>query len=107
MLSESFAAYESGGYSPQYLSLSQLDPDTLVMNEEDDLQRLVFARMQVQGTGSHVMGVMATEEQALQREARKGMTANEAEVSIVTALDSEAYLWIDKYRPRRPQYFNR
>jgi hypothetical protein len=24
------------------------------MNEEDGLQRLVFARMQVQGTGSHV-----------------------------------------------------
>jgi hypothetical protein len=84
MLSESFAAYESGGYSPQYLSLSQLDPDTLMMNEEDDLQRLVFARMQVQGTGSHVKGVMATEEQALQREAR-----------------------IDKYRPRKPRYFNR
>lgn len=54
MLSESFADYESGGYSPQYLSQSQLDPGTLVTNEEDDLQRLVFARMQVQGTGSRV-----------------------------------------------------
>jgi hypothetical protein len=54
MLSESFADYESGGYSPQYLNPSQLDPGTLVANEEDDLQRLVFARMQVQGTGSRV-----------------------------------------------------
>jgi len=54
MLSESFADYESGGYSPQYLGQSQLDPGTLVTNEEDDLQRLVFARMQVQGTGSRV-----------------------------------------------------
>lgn len=54
MLSESFAEYESGGYSPQYLSQSQLDPGTLVMNEEEDLQRLMFARMQVQGTGSRV-----------------------------------------------------
>jgi hypothetical protein len=56
MLSESFAANElgGGGYSPQYPSLSQLDPDTFVMNEEDDLQRLVFARMQVQSTGSYV-----------------------------------------------------
>lgn len=54
MLSESFADYESGGYSPQYLSQSQLDPGTLVMNEEDDLQRLMFARMQVLGTGSRV-----------------------------------------------------
>ena len=54
MLSESFADYESGGYSPQYLSQSQLDPGTFVMNEEDDMQRLEFARMQVQGTGSRV-----------------------------------------------------
>jgi hypothetical protein len=54
MLSESFADYESGGYSPQYLSGSQLDPGTFVMNEEDDLQRLVFTRMQVQATGCHV-----------------------------------------------------
>jgi hypothetical protein len=51
MLSESFADYESGGYSPQYLSQSQLDPGTFVMNEEDELQRLEYARMQVQGTG--------------------------------------------------------
>ncbi|PNF41374.1 Cactin [Cryptotermes secundus] len=107
MLSESFADYESGGYSPQYLSQSQLDPGTLVMNEEDDLQRLMFARMQVLGTGSRVESVMAAEEQALQREARKGMTADEAEFSVETALDSQVYLWSDKYRPRKPRYFNR
>lgn len=107
MLSESFADYESGGYSPQYLSQSQLDPGTLVTNEEDDLQRLVFARMQVQGTGSRVENVMAAEEQALQREARKGMTADEAEFSVETVLDNQVYLWSDKYRPRKPRYFNR
>ncbi|KAJ4434462.1 hypothetical protein ANN_23024 [Periplaneta americana] len=107
MLSESFADYESGGYSPQYLGQSQLDPGTFVMNEEDDLQRLVFARMQVQGTGSRVESVIAAEEQALQREARKGMTADEAEFSVETALDSQVYLWSDKYRPRKPRYFNR
>lgn len=107
MLSESFADYESGGYSPQYLSQSQLDPGTFVMNEDDDLQRLVFARMQVQGTGSRVESVMAAEEQALQREARKGMTADEAEFSVETTLDSQVYLWSDKYRPRKPRYFNR
>jgi hypothetical protein len=39
--------------------------------------------------------MMATEEQALQREARKGMTADEAEFSVDTALDSQVYLWSD------------
>lgn len=107
MLSESFADYESGGYSPQYLSQSQLDPGTLITTEEDDLQRLMFARMQVQGTGSRIESVITAEEQALQREARKGMTADEAEFSVESALDSQVYLWSDKYRPRKPRYFNR
>jgi hypothetical protein len=51
--------------------------------------------------------VIAAEEQALQREARKGMTADEAEFSVETALDNQVYLWSDKYRPRKPRYFNR
>jgi hypothetical protein len=51
--------------------------------------------------------VITAEEQALQREARKGMTADEAEFSVETALDSQVYLWSDKYRPRKPRYFNR
>lgn len=54
-----------------------------------------------------VQSVIAAEEQALQREARKGMTADEAEFSVETALDSQVYLWSDKYRPRKPRYFNR
>ncbi|GLH02384.1 Cactin [Gryllus bimaculatus] len=107
MLSESFADYESGGYSPQYLSANQLDPGTFVTTEEDDIQRLAFARAQVQGTGSRVESVITAEEQALQREARKGMTADEAEFSVETSLDSQVYLWSDKYRPRKPRYFNR
>jgi hypothetical protein len=45
---------------------------------------------------------MGTEEQTLQREARKGMTANEAEFSIETAFDTQEYQWIHRYRPRIP-----
>ena len=55
----------------------------------------------------YVQSVIAAEEQALQREARKGMTADEAEFSVETTLDSQVYLWSDKYRPRKPRYFNR
>jgi hypothetical protein len=105
--SDSEENYESGGYSPQYLSQSQLDPGTFVMNEEDDVQRLVFARKQVQGTGSRIDSVVTAEEQALQQEVGKGITANEEEFSVETALDSQVYLWSDKYRPRKPRYFNR
>lgn len=48
-----------------------------------------------------------TEEQRMTREARKGMGRDEAEFSVETKLDSQVYLWSDKYRPRKPRYFNR
>ena len=35
-----------------------------------------------------------------------GMTDDEATFSVETALDS-TYEWSDKYRPRKPRYFNR
>lgn len=54
MLSECFEDYESGGYSPKYLNPSQLEPGTFVTTEEDDVQRLEFARNQVLGTGQRV-----------------------------------------------------
>ena len=50
---------------------------------------------------------MVVEEMALQKEARKGMTNEEAEFSVETELDHQVYLWSDKYRPRKPRYFNR
>lgn len=50
---------------------------------------------------------MAAEEMALQKEARKGMTNDEAEFSVESELDNQVYLWSDKYRPRKPRYFNR
>lgn len=108
MLSESFADYDSGQYSPQYLNLSDLEPGTLITAEEDDEKRLAFARLQVQqGSSNSVQNPTSMEDEVLQREARKGMTGDEAEFSVESALDNQIYLWSDKYRPRKPRYFNR
>ena len=108
LLKESFADYDSGGYSPRYLEPSELEPGTFVIAEEDDLQRCEFARLQItQGAGQRVENVITAEEKALQREARKGMGGDEAEFSVETQLDTQVYLWSDKYRPRKPRYFNR
>ncbi|KAL0278396.1 UNVERIFIED_CONTAM: hypothetical protein PYX00_000227 [Menopon gallinae] len=107
LLSESLADYESGGYSPKYLSMSDLEPGTLITSEEDDLQRLTFARSQVSGTGQRLESIMSSEEKALHHEARKGMTNDEVEFSVESLIDNQIYLWSDKYRPRKPRYFNR
>lgn len=51
--------------------------------------------------------VFSKEELALQREARKGMTADEVEFSVESNIENQVFLWSDKYRPRKPRYFNR
>lgn len=107
MLSELIKDYESGGYSPQYLNSSNLEPGTLVILEEDDNQRLEYARNQVLKTGKRIQSVLSTEEAVMHREARRNMSSDEAQFSVEASLDAEIYLWSDKYRPRKPRYFNR
>ncbi|XP_015599202.1 cactin [Cephus cinctus] len=107
LLSESFCEYETGGYSPTYMTPSQLEPGTIVALEEDDNQRLEYARSLVLNTGCKVQNVMTVEEQAMHREARKNMGSDEAQFSVESSLEAQIYLWSDKYRPRKPRYFNR
>ncbi|KAK5648550.1 hypothetical protein RI129_003442 [Pyrocoelia pectoralis] len=107
MLNECFLSYTNGGYSPKFLSCDRLEPGTIVVSEEDDFKRLEFARAQVANSGKKVENVLTKEEIMLQREARKGMGEDEAQFSVEAALDNQVYLWSDKYRPRKPRYFNR
>lgn len=51
LLNECFASYEAGGYSPKLLTPDSIEPGTIVVTEEDDLNRLAFARNQVVGSG--------------------------------------------------------
>lgn len=46
---------------------------------------------------------------ALEREAQRAMGASHDEVqfSVEHALPDQPCLWADKYRPRKPRYFNR
>lgn len=61
MLNECFKAYEAGAYSPKFLNPDQIEPGTIVVNEEDDMKRLAFARMQVKGGGKKVEVRMKTD----------------------------------------------
>ena len=53
-----------------------------------------------------VESVGNAEEKALECEAKKGMGEDEAVFSVESALE-QTYEWSDKYRPRKPRYFNR
>lgn len=97
---------ESGSYSPKYIPQSELEPGTIVTLEEEDAQRLEFARNQVVSTGRKVQSVLSAEEQAMRREVSKNMDSDEAQFSVESSLEAQVYLWSDKYRPRKPRYFN-
>lgn len=105
-LEECFKAYETGGYSPKYLSADDIELGTIVFAEEDDLKRLEFARQQLTDKDQKAY-TFSKEDKLLQIEARKGMGEDEAQFSVEASLDNQVYLWSDKYRPRKPRYFNR
>lgn len=107
LMKECIDAYETGCYSPKLFSPSELEPGTIVVLEEDDLKRLQFARLQVTSTGKKMESTLTKEELELQKEARKGMGEDEVQFSVEASVENQIYLWSDKYRPRKPRYFNR
>lgn len=75
------------------------------MEIEDDKRKLQLARDQVVKTGS--AAIITTEDHVFEREARKGMGDDECQFSVEADVDKPLYVWSDKYRPRKPRYFNR
>jgi hypothetical protein len=106
VVGESIAKYSAGNFSPKLISQDDIEPGIFVIGEEEDDARLNMARSQVLNIGQRVENVWTAEEKALQMEAKKGMDNDEATFSVETPLD-HVYLWSDKYRPRKPRYFNR
>ena len=41
------------------------------------------------------------------KRAREGMNDEEAQFSVEVPLEKQTVLWSDKYRPRKPRFFNR
>ncbi|CAB3374237.1 Hypothetical predicted protein [Cloeon dipterum] len=107
LLNDAIALYEKGSYSPTYISPDALEEGIVIVTEEDDEKRILFARQRVLGHGTKVEDVTTAEERAMQKEARMGMNTDEVQFSVETSLEKEVYLWSDKYRPRKPRYFNR
>lgn len=105
-MSKSFRDYKAGGYLPTYVPYSQLEPGTLITQEDEDNRRLLYARQQVLITDRNIQK-LTTKEQAVRPEARKDMGSDKAQFSIESSLGTQSYLWSDKYRPRKPRYFNR
>ncbi|KAM8794924.1 splicing factor Cactin [Eudromia elegans] len=103
LIQQSLDDYDAGKYSPRLMGTNELPFDAHVIEAEEDLQRLLLLRQQLQVTGD------ATEstDDIFFRKAKEGMGADEAQFSVEMPLTGKAYLWADKYRPRKPRFFNR
>ncbi|KAM9718709.1 splicing factor Cactin [Menidia menidia] len=103
LIQQSQAEYDSGRYSPALLTSSELPLDTHTITPEEDAHRLQLARQQLQVTGD----ANESAEDAFVRRAKQGMGNEEAQFSVEFPLTGKMYLWADKYRPRKPRFFNR
>lgn len=103
LIQQSQAEYDSGRYSPTLLTQSELPLDTHTITPEEDLHRLQLARRQLQVTGD----ANESAEDAFVRRAKEGMGNDEAQFSVEIPVSGKMYLWADKYRPRKPRFFNR
>ncbi|XP_040574553.1 splicing factor Cactin [Lepeophtheirus salmonis] len=105
MLNPALEEYEKGNYSPHYRNEDELELGAIVISEEEDANRRKSYQAKAL-KGVRVESAMSAEERALEREAKKGMKDDEASFSVESALE-QTYEWSDKYRPRKPRYFNR
>ncbi|KAK3610182.1 hypothetical protein CHS0354_038818 [Potamilus streckersoni] len=95
--------YKAGNYSPKLLQPEDLNIDDVVYDVEDDMKKLELAREQVRYTGQ----VKLDAETEFEKKAREGMNDDEAQFSVEFQLEHNSFLWSDKYRPRKPRFFNR
>ncbi|KAM6920401.1 splicing factor Cactin [Lycodopsis pacificus] len=103
LIQQSQAEYDSGRYSPALLTTSELPLDSHTTTPEEDAHRLDLARQQLQVTGD----TSESAEDAFVRRAKQGMGNDEAQFSVEFPVTGKMYLWADKYRPRKPRFFNR
>ncbi|XP_038068849.1 cactin-like [Patiria miniata] len=100
---ECLLEFDKGGYSPKLMDMKALPPETLIFDPEEDKAKLQRIRQQLITTGS----VENTVEAEFIKKARAGMDSDEATFAVEVDVQNKPYLWSDKYRPRKPRFFNR
>lgn len=126
---------EEGNFSPELIQEEDDLEGLEVIDEEDDKQQLAAQRKMVLeqaeterkatadtnttsrggkqedvGDALRAAGLARfsiTESDMVMKEERKGMGEDEAKFSQEVSVPNDTYWWHDKYRPRKPRYFNR
>lgn len=96
-------AYRDGRYSPTLLDPESVPNSVLIIDAEEDRKNLLHLRNKL------FASKLTSSEQRFVSEARKGMGDDEAQFSVEERITQDKSLasWADKYKPRKPRYFNR
>ncbi|PWZ00684.1 hypothetical protein BCV70DRAFT_231508 [Testicularia cyperi] len=112
--------YDADEMEPPPLDAGQLgyeDRRLPISTVREDLEKLVAARRRVVGAlfiprqgGSHAVageGEESAADRMFMQEASKALDVEEEVFKGDEVLTNQTYQWEDKYRPRKPRYFNR
>lgn len=100
--------YEHGNYSPILLRDSDLADGAFVLTQEEDNKRIELKRNKI------LHGETKTEQEEFEAKLRQNLTDSYGDESAANGEQKAAevaiehhYMWSDKYRPRKPRYYNR
>ncbi|VIO88401.1 CG1676-PA, putative [Brugia malayi] len=100
--------YERGLYSPSYGDEKEAMPGIEILDEAEDIQKREEMMDKAEnGSAASTSAGLSTAEAEMELIARRGMTNDEAAFSVEAPLEAQTFLWSEKYRPRKPRYFNR
>ncbi|VDK79464.1 unnamed protein product [Anisakis simplex] len=105
--------YSRGAYSPSYGDERQAMPGIEILDEQEDtekrrkLVREADRRSELGMGGAEAAGALTVKEREMEAVARHGMNKDEAVFAVEAPLEAQTFLWSEKYRPRKPRYFNR
>ncbi|KAI1719726.1 conserved mid region of cactin domain-containing protein [Ditylenchus destructor] len=95
--------FAQGNYSPRYGGEDQAMPGLEILDEIDDERKLNELRAQYDTEGAN----LTAQESEMMAAAQQNMAKDENAFADEAELGQQTYLWSDKYRPRKPRYFNR
>ena len=114
--------YENGNYTPVLFQQEDLPFDIYIMTKEEDLKKLLLKRNQLLGHGKkkpdreEIFAMKAREsiggldegevESSSDQNIKQPLNPDGKSNTIEITLDLH-YNWSDKYRPRKPRYYNR
>ncbi|KAM3728578.1 Splicing factor Cactin [Dirofilaria immitis] len=100
--------YERGSYSPSYGDEKEAMPGIEILDEAEDVQRREEMMNKAENSSAaSTSNDLSMAEAKMELIARRGMTNDEAAFSVEAPLEAQTFLWSEKYRPRKPRYFNR